>query len=307
MCVMKHKGIVSSLAVMLLWGLLFPSVKLGYRFFGITSTGDILAFAGIRFVVCGLIIILFALARNPKDFQPAKQKLLPVLLSGLFAIILHYGFTYMGLGLTDGSKTAILKQLGAVFYICFAPLFFPEDRLSARKIAGLALGIGGILAINMVSGGLSFHIGDLLIIAASFCTVFSTVISKRIFAYVDPIVSTGVSQLFGGVVLLAVGAAAGGDCAKLIPTSWQALCVFCVIAAASVVSYCLWFTVVKKEALSKLFIIKFAEPLFASLFSWLLLGEDIFKLNYLLAFLLISAGIVMANSKKKQKDGVVSN
>lgn len=296
---MKHKGILSSLAVMLLWGALFPLVKLGYRFFGISSTGDILAFAGIRFVVCGLIIILFALVRAPKDFKPVRQNLFPVLLSGLFAIILHYGFTYLGLNLTDGSKTAILKQLGAVFYICFAPLFFPEDRLSARKLGGLALGIGGILAINMVSGGFSFHIGDLLIIAASFCTVFSNIISKKVFDRVDPIVSTGISQLFGGIVLLAVGIAAGGDPAKLVPTSWQALAVFSLIVTASVISYCLWFTVVKKEALSKLFIIKFAEPLFASVFSWLLLGEDIFKLNYLLAFALISAGIVLANSKKK--------
>ena len=154
MSVMKHKGLVSSLAVMFLWGALFPLVKLGYRFFDIASTGDILAFAGI-------------------------------------------------------------------------------------------------------------------------------------------------SQLFGGIVLLAVGTAAGGDPAKLIPTSWQVLGVFCLIVTASVISYCLWFTVVKKEALSKLFIIKFAEPLFASVFSWLLLGEDIFKPSYLLAFLLISAGIVIANSKKK--------
>lgn len=299
MSVTKHKGIFYSLAVMLLWGLLFPTVKLGYRFFGITSTGDILAFAGARFVVCGLIIILFALARGPKDFKPAKSHMLSVLLSGLFAIILHYGFTYTGLSLTDGSKTAIIKQLGAVFYICFAPLFFPDETLSVRKLAGLALGIGGILAINMVSGGMTFHIGDLLIIGASFCTVFSNVISKRVFAHVDPIVSTGISQLFGGAVLLGVGIAAGGDCAKLIPTSWQAWLVFSVIVAASVVSYCVWFTVVKKEALSKLFIIKFAEPLFASVFSWLLLGENIFRLNYLLAFLLISAGIVLANSKKK--------
>lgn len=298
MSAMKHKGLLYSLLVMLLWGLLFPLVKLGYQLFGITSTGDILAFAGIRFVVCGILITLFALVRDPRDFKPAKPHLLGVLLSGLFAIILHYGFTYTGLSLTDGSKTAIIKQLGAVFYICFAPLFFPDETLSVRKFAGLALGIGGILAINMVSGGMAFHIGDLLIIGASFCTVFSNVVSKKVFAHVDPIVSTGLSQLFGGVVLLIAGLAAGGDGTKLIPTGWQAWLVFAGIVAASVVSYCVWFTVVKKEALSKLFIIKFAEPLFASVFSWLLLGENIFRLNYLLAFLLISAGIVVANSKK---------
>ena len=50
MSVMKHKGVLSSLAVMLLWGLLFSLVKLGYKAFGIESVGDILTFAGFRFL-----------------------------------------------------------------------------------------------------------------------------------------------------------------------------------------------------------------------------------------------------------------
>lgn len=299
MCAMKHKGIFYSMVVMLLWGALFSLVKLGYRFFGIGSTGDILAFAGIRFVVCGIIIVLFALLRNPRDFQGVTRALFSVLLSGLFAIVLHYGFSYLGLGFTDGSKTAILKQLGAVLYICFSPLFFPEDRLSLQKICGLLLGVAGILAINMGTGGLRIHLGDVLILAASFCTVFSNIISKKAFNRVDPIVATGISQLFGGLVLLAVGIAAGGNARNLIPTNWQAIGVFCLIVAASVISYCLWFTVVKKEALSKLFIIKFAEPVFAAVFGWLLLGEDIFNVNYILAFGLISTGILVANLKHK--------
>mgnify|MGYP003303659475 CR=1 FL=1 len=49
--------------------------------------------------------------------KDAKNALVPVLLSGLFAIILHYSFTYSALKLTDSSKTAILKQVGILFYI----------------------------------------------------------------------------------------------------------------------------------------------------------------------------------------------
>ena len=52
---------------------------------------------------------------------------------------------------------------------------------------------------------------------------------------------------------------------------------------------------VKKENLSKLFIIKFSEPLFACLFGALILNENILKWQYLIAFLLISFGIVLGN------------
>lgn len=282
---------------MLLWGLLFPVVKLGYTAFEIVLVGEILTFAGVRFTVCGLIILAFSLIRDKKCLISLKNNWHKVLLSGVFAIILHYGFTYLGLSMTDGSKTAILKQLGAVFYICFSALIFPNDKLTLGKIIGLILGVGGILAINLKSGSISFQIGDILIIAASFCTVFSNVISKKVFEFVNPVVSTGVSQLFGGVVLLAIGSILGGNVINCVPKTTNQIVVFIIMIFASVMSYCLWFIVVSKENLSKLFIIKFAEPLFATVFSFFLLGEDIINLNYIFAFVLISSGIVVANLK----------
>lgn len=296
----KNKGLLVSFLVMVLWGLLFPTVKLGYRVFGIESIGDTLVFAGFRFLVCGGVITAFAACKMPGEFKALKSAWWRVLLAGMFAIVLHYGFTYTGLRTTDGSKTAILKQLGAVFYICFAALFFPEDKLTLPKVGGLALGLMGIFAINANLSGFSFHIGDALILGASFCTVFSNVISKKAFTEVTPIVLTGVSQLFGGIVLLGAGALAGGEINCAIPATPAQFGVFGVIVTASVVSYCLWFMTVQKEKLSKLFIIKFSEPLFAAVFSWILLGENIFRINYAVAFLLISGGILVANRKQER-------
>lgn len=295
----KNKGFIVSIFVMILWGLLFPTVKLGYRVFGIETVGDTLAFAGLRFLVCGVLITAFAAFRTPQEFKGLKSGWWQVLLSGVFAIILHYAFTYVGLRTTDGSKTAILKQLGAVFYICFAALFFPEDKLTLPKIGGLVLGIAGIFAINADTSGFHFQIGDFLILGASFCTVFSNVISKKAFKTVTPIVLTGISQVFGGIVLLIIGVFAGGKPLTLLPSTLPQLGVFSLIVTASVLSYCMWFITVQKENLSKLFIIKFSEPLFAAVFSWILLGENIFRLEYLIAFLLISCGIVVANRKPK--------
>lgn len=292
---MKNKGLSFSLLVMLLWGLLFPTVKLGYKIYGISAVGDILTFAGFRFLVCGTIICVFVLVRNSKAYEALKKHWKMVLLAGVFSIILHYSFTYIGLTMTEGSKTAILKQLGAVFYVCFSAMFFPDDKLTFKKIIGLVLGLCGIFAINADSTGVSFHIGDLLIIGASFCTVFSNVISKKVFQHVEPIVATGVSQLFGGVVLLFAGVAFGGSVTKVAPTTKSEFEVFAIIIVASIVSYCLWFIIVQKENLSKLFIIKFTEPLFAAVFGWLILNENIWNIQYLLAFVLISTGIMISH------------
>lgn len=289
----KYKNIGLTLLVMLLWGSLFPMVKLGYSAYNIKSLGDILLFAGIRFTICGLIISLFAFFIIKNSFKSVKNTLLPILLSGVFAIILHYGFTYTGLMLSDSSKTAIIKQIGALIYICFSFVFFKEDRPSAVKIIGALLGFCGIVAINFSGGELNFNLGDFLIIAASFCTVFSNVISKKALGNVSAVSLTGISQLFGGVVLVVAGVLLGGQM-NFDVSKWYILFYICV---ASILSYCIWFSVVKKGELSKLFIIKFAEPIFACLFGAVILGENILKPQYLVALLLIFGGIALSNKR----------
>ena len=78
----------------------------------------------------------------------------------------------------------------------------------------------------------------------------------------------------------------------------RSLIIMLCICIASIFSYCLWFITVKNGELSKMFIIKFAEPVFASIFGALLLGENIFKIQYLLSFVLIASGIYISNMKK---------
>ena len=294
----KNKTVWLALLTMLLWGSLFPMVKLGFSVYAVESTADILLFAGIRFVICGVVICLFASIKDKASYRPVKASLIPILLSGVFAIILHYGFTYLGLELTDSSKTALIKQVGALFYVCFSFLFIKEDTPTVKKIVAAAVGFLGIVVLNISSEGVSFSVGDLLILCASFCTVFSNVISKKVFVKVSPITSTGISQLFGGIVLLAVGFAMGGK----VHFRWDSsLLIMAYICSASIVSYCVWFGIVKSGELSKLFIIKFAEPVFACIFSAVILGENILKWQYLISFALISAGILISNIRPNKK------
>ena len=290
----KNKTLWLALLTMLLWGSLFLMVKLGFMTYAVESTADILLFAGIRFVICGSIICLFSAIKDPASYRPVRYSILPVLLSGVFAIVLHYGFTYKGLELTDSSKTALIKQIGALFYVCFSFLFIKEDQPSVKKVLAAAIGFLGIIALNTNSEGISFSTGDFLILCASFCTVFSNVISKKAFKTVSPITFTGTSQLFGGIVLLMIGIFTGGRVQFSLSTE---LWIMAYICAASIVSYCIWFGIVKNGELSKLFIIKFAEPVFACIFGALILGEDIWKIQYLIAFLLIGGGIWLSNIK----------
>lgn len=293
----KSKTVWLALLTMLLWGSLFPMVKLGFKSYSVEGVADILLFAGIRFTICGAVICLFSAIKDKKSYAPVKSYIFPILLSGLFAIVLHYAFTYMGLGTTDSSKTALLKQIGALIYVCISFVFIKEDRPTLQKIVGALVGFVGIIALNFSGNGFSLAIGDVFILGASFCTVVSSVISKNVVSRVAPINVTGISQLFGGIVLLIAGAVMGGEVKFAFDASILVMVYICV---ASIVSYCIWYEILKKGELSKLFIIKFAEPVFACVFGALILGEDILKIQYLVAFILISGGICISNFAKKK-------
>ena len=292
------KTLALSLLVMTLWGSLYPVVKLGYSVFGINGKAvpDILMFAGMRFVISGLAVSLFSLLKREKIAPPKVNNIGFILLMGLFAVVLHYSCTYMGLTTTDSSKTALIKQLGALMYVCFAFLFFKDERFSVLKIVGAIIGFAGIVAINYTPAGIRFSAGDLIIIAASFCTVTANIINKQCLKGVSPYWTTGISQFAGGLVLLVAAFVMG---ATPLRFTWRSTLVFAYICVATVSSYTLWYYILKHNSLSKMFIIKFAEPLMACVFGAILLGENIFRLQYLLAFLLISTGIILGNRSEK--------
>lgn len=299
----QFKTIFLSLIVMAFWGSLFPFIKIGYAAFGIgvADVPSILMFAGTRFTCCGVFICAIALVKKDKIAAPIGKSLGTILLVGVFSIVLHYAFTYIGLSSTDSSKTALIKQLGSLLYVCFAFLFFKNEKFSVWKIIGATIGFLGILTINLNPQGISFSIGDVLIVLASICTVTASVLSKKIIANNSTFLVTGISQLAGGGVLMFAAFFMG---AQMLSFNFRSFFVFAYICTASTVAYLLWNYILKTSDLSNMFIIKFAEPMFACVFGAILLGEDILKWQYLLAFILISAGIAMGNKISKSKEKV---
>ena len=295
------KSLLLSLLVMSLWGSLFPMIKIGYDTLSINSSDipSILMFAGVRFLICGGVIAVIATLKRDSIKALGSRTVGSILLIGLFSITLHYAFTYLGLGSTDSSKTALLKQVGALIYVSVAFLFFKNERFSIWKILGAVVGFSGIVAINFNSSGVSaLTFGDWMILLASVCTVVSSILTKKTVEGCSAFWLTGISQLFGGALLVIASLVLGGG--EMTVTPIGAL-VFLYICTASTVAYLLWNHLLKTSEVSNMLVIKFAEPMFACIFGAMLLGEDIFKWQYPVAFILISGGILLANKRKKEK------
>ena len=297
------KTILLSLLVMALWGSLYPFIKIGYSAFKIDTTDipSIMLFAGLRFVICGMILIVACSAKDKKLELPQKSDLLWVIWGAVISIILHYGFTYIALSLGEGSKSAIIKQVGFLFLSCFAFIFDKTDGFSPRKLMAGILGFAGIIVTGIDGSGVVFGLGDALLILASACSAIATVVSKRATQTIAPAKFVAYTQLIGGIFLAAVGAILGG---KLTHVDGVAVAALSYICIASIAAYVLWNSLLKNANMSMLSVIKCAEPLFACLFGALLLKENIFKWQYLVALILISVGIVISNKKAKYNNSI---
>lgn len=285
-----------SLLVMLLWGSLFPFVKYGYRVFQIDTTfyPNLILFAGVRFAISGALLSVFCVSAKRTFAVRQPKKLVGTALVALFAVALHYTCTYIGLSLIDSGKTALLKESGVVVFVCISFLFFKEDKFSWGKIVGAVLGIASVLVVNLDSFRFNFDLGAVLVIVASLCTVVSNVVFKKQLSDVPAVTVTGYSQLIGGLALVVIGLAFGG---KFGTITWQGVLIMVYIVAATVVSYGLWYNVVQRYSLSKLFIIKMAEPLFAALISMLLPLGATLTWQHAVAFVLVGAAVVVSNVK----------
>ncbi len=295
--------ILLALVVMFCWGSLYPTVKLGYEKFEIDTAyyPNLLLFAGVRFISSGLVILLFLGAKNKAvPVVKSKKEWGGIALVALFAVILNYGCAFYGLSLVESSKTALLKQSGVLIFIVVTALIFKDDKMTVGKGIGAVLGLGSILILNINQLGLSMGLGEIIIIVSSFCTVTASVISKKMLKNTDSIVMTGYSQFLGGLVLLIIGLAFGG---KMRLVEFGDFVLFGYMMLATCVSYMIWYTIIKTCELSKLFIIKLSEPLFAAIIGAIILGENIFQWHYVGAFLCIATAVVISNLtfQKKQK------
>ena len=286
---------VLALLAMFLWGSLFPIVKIGYDSFGVDANDipSIFIFASLRLIICGIALIAMEAIREKRVEIPKGKALKPILLVAFFSYILHFALLYTSMTHLDSSKTAILKQTGALFVICFAFVFRKEDNFTFNKLLGGILGFSSILVVNLNGVRFSMGIYEIMVILSSFSTSAGIVCSKNAYDHYSPLLVTGWSHFIGGIVLLLVGLALGGSVTTSGPSSYLLLFYIC---AASTIAYALWNSLLKRHDLSRLNTFRFAEALFGYICAWILLGEDIFSFAYLFSFLLLCISILFINN-----------
>ena len=279
----------------LIWGTAFPFIKLGYSAFSVESgnIGSMLLFAGLRFSLAGILVICFLCAKSSRLALPKKDELLPILLLGTVQTTGQYLFTYCGIGYTTGANTSIITACASFITVLAAPLFFKNDRLTLLKLIGCALGFGGVLVINGCGGfALSTLFGDILIFCSTVFAAGGNLIAKGVTKGRNPVSITGYQLLLGGSLLTASGLISGG---RLDLLNAQGVLILLWLAVVSAAAFSLWTALLKHHPAGKIAVFNLLVPVFGTVLSGLMLGEQVWRFETLLSLILISAGIISVN------------
>ena len=297
----KNFAIFAAIFCTLLWGTAFPFIKLGYEEFQIAD-GDIgskLLFAGFRFMLAGLMVFAILCIGERKFALPQKGDLAAITLLGLVQTGGQYLFTYIGIGFTSGTNTSIITACAAFITVLAVPIFFKSDRLTVLKILGCVLGFGGVLAINQ-GGGVTADtlFGDAMILLSTVCAASGNIISKKVAGGRNPVLVTAFQLAIGAAALIVAGFVCGG---RLSFSNIKAVAILLWLALVSAVSFSIWTALLKYHPASKITVFNLLVPIFGTVLSGFLLGENVFRIETLLSLVMISAGIVLVNISKERK------
>ncbi len=286
-----------------LWGSATPAIKIGYETFGIASsdTVSIILFAGIRFFLAGILVIIVQSVMAGKFIKPEKGSFPSILKLSLAQTMVQYFCFYVGLAHTSGVTGTILSGASGFFSILMASLIFRYEKLTVAKIIGCIMGFSGLIIMNVsFDGGTSFHFsfwGEGLVLLSTLSLALSGILAKKYSARFSVVMLSGYQFILGGLVMMIVGFALGGRI-EIVPQA-SAYILLLYMAFISAVAYSVWGILMKNNPVSRVSIFNFMTPLFGVLLSAIFLGEvdQALQWNKLAALALVSAGIYVVNRK----------
>ncbi|MCH3972410.1 MAG: DMT family transporter [Oscillospiraceae bacterium] len=277
-----------------LWGSAFPFIKIGYRVCAVTGAFSQTLFAGCRFALAGILVLLFQAVRQRHFSLPPRGSRLAIFRLGLVMTAAQYLCFYLGLAHTTGVRGSIIQGTGTFLTVLLAHfLLRGSDRLTAGRVLGCLVGFAGVVLVNLdgSGGAFSFQGEGLLFLAAAMFSVGS-ILSKFLTGKADPFCITGWQLLIGGVVLAVAGFLGGGRITLASGTAWG---VFLYLAALSSVAFTIWTILLQKYPAGQVAVYTFLTPVFGVLLSALLLHESIAGAKTAAALVFVCVGILLVN------------
>lgn len=253
-----------------LWGAAFVFARVLAPAIGPVATAD------LRILIAGIVLTAW-LAATGLDFEWRRFWPTYLAIGVLNSAVPFLLYAYAALHIPAG-HSAILNATAPLFGALLAP-FWLGERLTRRRLTGLALGIAGVALLGLrpspgPSGALlpphTLAIGACLL--AALCYAIAGIYVRRRAHAAKPLAIAGASQLLAGLALLPALAVAPPATA-FTPALVANLLGLAILCGA--IAYVLYYRLIASAGPTRALTVTFLIPLFGMLWAALFLGEAV--------------------------------
>lgn len=281
----------------LIWGSTWIFIKVGL--------GDLppITFSAARFGLSVLIlaplikIFGFSMPRTRSEWKLMA-------LTGFLQFSLNYSAVFWSEQYIESGLAAVLQSMITVFGLLLAWIFLPAEKITKRKIIGVALGIVGVAIIFIdqlrVENWMAFA-GCVAIVLGAYAAAQSSILIKAKGSGLHP-ASLVFSQMICGLpVIIAYALIKEGNPLKLY-WSWTAiLCVVYLAVAGTIAAFWLYYWLLSRIESTKAMMISLVTPLLAVMIGAIVLGENLPPQSYFGGALIMgSIGLIVLRRKRSE-------
>jgi drug/metabolite transporter (DMT)-like permease len=285
-------------SVWIIWG----STYLGIAVLVQTLPG--LLSNGIRFLIAtfllGLGLVIF---KGPRVLLVTRAQFTGAATMGVMLLGVGIGTLSMAERFVPSGIAALLVSVMPLWIILFRVR--AGDRPSRLTIAGVAVGMGGLVAM-LLPGGTTAIAGDdsdvvrwsLAIMVSSFIWAFFSWRSTRFDLPTNPLTTTFYEMLTAGVFLSIVGVLFGQrvNVAQVSTASWLALG---YLVIASLLAYTAYVWLLGNAPMSLIATYAYVNPVVAVFLGWLVVGEPITR-DVLIGLTIVVGGVILVVSGERR-------
>lgn len=251
-----------------------------------------------RMILAGVLLLSYLLLRKRKAFRMGKIQWFSLGILAVFSIYLTNALEFWGLQHLTAAKTCFIYSLSPFFAAFFSYLHFGE-KMNKKKWIGMLIGFIGFFPVLMTQTGSEALLNafsflswpELAIMGAALCSVYGWVLLRLVVKNheISPLMANGASMLMGGI--MALGTSMAFENWNPCPVAAAGVTPFIqgtliMTFISNILCYNLYGWILKKYTATFLSFVGLLSPIFASINSWILLGEKPSPLIFL------STGIV---------------
>jgi drug/metabolite transporter (DMT)-like permease len=268
----KRNTIFWAIIAVLLWSTAYASIKIGLQY------DTPLHFAGIRFIISGLLILPFTV-KPSAYFSQLKTHWKVIAWVTFLQMLINYSLFYIGLDLVPGAMGAIIVGSQPLIIALVASVMHEEDKLTRHKIITIVFGLSGVVLIS--AGRQAFKLGTAteligvgILIIANIAVATSNVIVSVKSKGINPFVLSSSTLFIGGVMLYFLSIPFEGSHPWPVSREYWIILMWLSIMAS--LAFSIWFMLLQRPGVkvSEINLWKFLIPVVGAILSWILVPDE---------------------------------